>query len=401
MLVLVHALAGLLVLTLAGTPSAAAPRDRTPRLPVRFTVMPDFLNADVGDLRQAPGWEEGDPNGISPSWRTALDTVLSTVGADSPDFVLVPGDLVGGEWGEDVDGSGFFGPVTTFAEQVQAAMAAADLYYRQWRLRFGRHGLQVHAAVGDHEIGDNPWGPQFLRTAMFDELKHAWAEKFTHTDGGVPRYRYFPAGSPWEETAYAFRRGDMLFVTVDVWKRTPEGGVVADVVGRQLRWLDRLLAQQRRQGARWIVVQGHTPVLAPVRLFRSSNITLEAGANSAFWRVLRKHGVNLYLSGEAHAPTARTDGVLQVTTGSLLFRGRYDYLRVVAGADRMRLVLRRFRSTFPEPDDLLWTTTRQPVPSLIELDPVPRTIGRATVVRRRDGSQRVVDRSGYLREYTG
>jgi hypothetical protein len=236
---------------------------------------------------------------------------------------------------------------------------------------------------------------------MFDDLKHAWAEKFTYRGTGVPRYPYFPQGSAKEETAYAFRRGDMLFVTVDVWQRTAEGGVVADVAGRQLRWLDRLLARQRRLGARWIVVQGHTPVLAPVRRWRTSNITLGAGSDSAFWQVLRKHRVNLYLCGEAHAPTAKTDGVLQVTAGSLLFRGRYDYLRVVAGADEMRLVLKRFRSTFPEPEDLLWATTEQRVPALIEVDPVPRTIGRATLLLRRDGSQRVVDRSGSLRAYAG
>ena len=54
----------------------------------RFVSMPDFLNVDTDHPQD--GWED------------AVSYILQSVKAEKPDFLLVPGDLVMGEWHERV-----------------------------------------------------------------------------------------------------------------------------------------------------------------------------------------------------------------------------------------------------------------------------------------------------------
>jgi hypothetical protein len=89
-----------------------------------FVSMPDFLNADVADERDRPAWRPGLPNSITGYYRRAIDIVLDEVESENPDAVFVAGDLVQGHWGSDVDDTGIFGPVDTFAQQLQAVTQA-------------------------------------------------------------------------------------------------------------------------------------------------------------------------------------------------------------------------------------------------------------------------------------
>ena len=50
----------------------------------------------------------------------------------------------------------------------------ARIYYSQWETAFARHGLVVHPAVGDHEIGDNPWDTA-RRRSLVTTYRDAWA----------------------------------------------------------------------------------------------------------------------------------------------------------------------------------------------------------------------------------
>ena len=40
---------------------------------------------------------------------------------------------------------------------LRAWRRAADVYFPAYRDRFTSHGLVTYPAVGDHEIGDDPW----------------------------------------------------------------------------------------------------------------------------------------------------------------------------------------------------------------------------------------------------
>ena len=95
-------------------------------------------------------------------------------------------------------------------------------------------------------------------------------------------------------------------MTLDVFRRT-SAGVVASVGGGQLRWLDRVLGAARPAGVRWLVVQGHTPVL-PARTFSSSGALVAGGRGSPLWRTLVRHRVDLYVAGEVHVVSARRAG---------------------------------------------------------------------------------------------
>ena len=59
-------------------PDAAASigEPRRKALLYRFASTSDAWNNDIGDVREASGWEPGEPNSINRSWRRATDAVL-------------------------------------------------------------------------------------------------------------------------------------------------------------------------------------------------------------------------------------------------------------------------------------------------------------------------------------
>ena len=95
--------------------------------PWGFVSIPDFLNFDIEYPQE--GWED------------ALGFIMDSMKKEDPAFAMVAGDLVMGHWG-------------TQKEEINKW---ADKYYPGWIQRFKNHGLKVYAALGDHEIRDNPW----------------------------------------------------------------------------------------------------------------------------------------------------------------------------------------------------------------------------------------------------
>jgi hypothetical protein len=355
-----------------------------------FVSMPDFLNTDVGDtrVRAGQGWDPGDPTSINSAWTRALDVILDEVQAEEPAAVLVAGDLVDGHWGMDVEpATGIFGPVGTQQERLTAVTNAGALYYRQWADRFEERGLRALPALGDHEIGDNPWPAGSFKHAAVPTFKQAWADAFTKTSAGGHRYSMRPVGTAFEDTAYAVRIANTLFVTVDVFRPTADG-VDVTVTGAQLRWLNRLLGRMRTKGVEHIVVQGHTPVLGPVRARHSSALTMTGGADTAFWRLLDRHDVDLYLAGEMHDMTTLTaDGVVQVVHGALATWGEANYLVGYVYADRIELTLKEFRGARTNPRKL-WNTDRKGPARGIWFQREPATVG--TMVIDKSGDETVL-----------
>jgi len=374
-----------------------APVAATAQAPLfSFVSMPDFLNADIGDVRvrAGVGWDPGDPNSINDSWTRALDVILDDVQARGPAAVLVAGDLVEGHWGVDIRGTGTFGPVRTRRERLAAIRNAGNVYYPQWKQRFTERGLRVLPAVGDHEIGDNPWREGTFKLAAVPTYKRVWAKTFTRTPTGH-RFGKRPVGTPFESTAYAVRIQNTLFVTVDIYKRTREG-VQLTVDGGQLAWLDRTLGRARRSGVTHLVVQGHAPVVGPVRSTHSSEMTMSGGRYSPFWRVLQRHDVDLYLAGEMHAMTSHAaDGVVQVVHGALATLGQANYLVGRVYPRRIELELRRFRGRVTD-ERHLWNTDRKRPHRGVSFRRGSVVVG-TMVIDKRSGVTMLRDQSGRLR----
>ena len=167
---------------------------------------------------------------------------------------------------------------------------------------------------GDHEIGDNPWTPGENKGYLVKHFRHVFAENFNFDRDGRFLYPDFidnipprPVGTDYQETSLAFIHKNVLFVTIDVLhQQSPllrlgeDGSVAGHVTGDHLKWFDSILqAGQKNTQVKHIIVQGHFPVLYPVRKVKSSGIYMKKdGTNSKFWETMRRRGVDIYFAGE-------------------------------------------------------------------------------------------------------
>lgn len=271
-----------------------------------FASMPDFLNVDT--LYPQPGWEP------------ALDYILKSVKAENPEFLLIPGDLVMGHWPSKADIDRY-----------------AAIYYPAWTSRMNMHGLKVYAAIGDHDVGDNPWPEGKV------ELVPHFKSKFRD-------YMKMPLNGPehMKGTAFWWKHRGVLFISVDVFEEGDggrQGKINTQVTGQQLAWLEQVLQENRY--AQHIIVMGHTPILGPVRKWSSSGLMLAGGRESPLWQTMKKYGVDVYLCGEVHAITCiERDGVMQIAHGGLIgYNTRTNYLVCRVFKDRMELDLKEIDLT--------------------------------------------------------
>jgi predicted phosphodiesterase len=368
----------------------------TPRR-LRLLSSPDFLNADIGDLRQGPGfWNpHRSANSTSPAYERAIDHVLDDWQRQQPDAVLVAGDLVDGRWGRDSHHTGNFGPVGNPAQRATATRLAAATYFPQYLKRFRDHHLELYPAAGDHEYGDNPWTVSKRRLAPV--FQQQFARYFTRTASGRPRFRDHPTG-PHAGSAYAFRPApDVQVVTIDPFDIAPDHARIR-VDRQQLRWLARVLRKAQEDGVRWTIVQGHVPILEPVRSRGSSNLHYQGGSRSRLWHLFRKFGVDVYLCGEVHDVTATSqDGILQLTHGGAFQFGLTTYAVLDVHDDRLDVTLRDYAVKVRDARDhsRLWETVRSGLKKWVRVDRDPVTIGTLTL----DPTGQVTRRTGILLPY--
>ena len=257
-----------------------------------FVSIPDFLNVDV----KYP----------EPKWEEALSYVLESIKAEDPDFVLIAGDLVMGRWWRDVD-------------QINEL---SEFYYSAWTRRMQDHGLKYYAAVGDHELGDNPWVRGGMREKEAMGTMHCTdLNNVSYYEDAFRKYLKMPLNGPshMRGLAYYFVHKNSLFVSVDVFEKNMMGTAgrgLASVTGAQLKWLEQILAAH--DDVDHIIVMGHTPILGPVRWKYSSRLMLAKGQDSELWQTMKKNNVDLYLCGEVHAMTCiEADGIEQISHGAL------------------------------------------------------------------------------------
>lgn len=373
----------------------------------RFISTPDFLNQDVADLTADGRREFVDKrtgkvaNSTNAEYDAALDHVVSEMASHGTDDVLVAGDLVEGRWGRDDAGTGVFGPVRTPAQRLRAWRRAAEVYYPAWRERFEDHGLTTYTALGDHEIGDDPWRARSdewidFKRRHVPEFKRIYADQMLTGADGKPRFTERPTGQA-RHTAYSVRLDrNVLLVTIDVFERRGKD-VHMSVDPAQLRWLKGVLRQARKDDVPWVMVQGHVPMTAKVRTRNSSHLVYEDGARSALWRTMVRGGVDVYLSGEVHDQTVHErDGILQVSHGSLFYRGEASYVVGQATADRLVLENYQFRGEIGF-EDRLWTTSRQGAPGHISYPGASLVTGTLEASHTRSGGLKVDESAGVLR----
>lgn len=398
-----------------GETDARGPRERPPVPPApvladayRFVSAPDFLNQDVADLT-ADGRRthvvKGTgqvANSTNASYETALDRVIDEMASHGTRDVLVPGDLVEGRWGRDDSRAGVFGPVRTEAQRMRAWRRAADVYFPAWFERFDAHDLRTYPAVGDHEVGDDPWRTR-RRNPWVDfkrrhvpQIKKIFADHALTRADGRPRFTDRPRRGPARRTAYAVRLdADVLLVTLDVFERRG-GDVHISVDPAQLRWLEGVLRRARRADVPWVMVQAHTPMPGSVRVRNSTHLVYEGGLRSDLWRTMVDGGVDVYLSGEVHDQTVRQrDGILEVSHGSLFYRGEASYVVGQATRDELVLENRQFRGTVGY-DERLWTTSRKGAPGEVTYPVRSIVTGTLVAARTRSGGLRVEDAEGVL-----
>lgn len=366
---------------------------------LRLLSSPDFLNADVADLRRGPNYwsPKRSENGSNNSYERVLDKILDDWSAKEPDAVLVAGDLVDGHWGRDDLRTGNFGPVSNHTEMREALRRAAATYYPAWQRRFAAHGLDVYPATGDHEYGDNDWSSEKRYLAPYFAAE--FARYFTTKKSGRPRFKDHPSG-PHARTAYAWRpTPDVQVVSIDVFDITRQGAHVR-VDRAQMTWLRKTLAKAKRDDVTWTVVQGHTPILGPVRFEHSSRLHYEGGAKSELWKVFKKYGVDVYLNGEVHDVTATVqDGILQLSHGGAFQYGLTNYALLDFRGDRLDITLNDYRLRLREARDRsrLWETTREGMKKVASLTGGPTTIGTMTLW----AGGRITHRTGILRPFHG
>ena len=303
----------------------------------RLISSPDLFNADIGDISHVRGYKPGF-NTWNASKAANMANLFGQFRAENADGYLVAGDLVQGRWTEDQSNTGIFGPSKTVKQAKRRIKVAGNAYYSGWKGFWTAAGIplsKVHPALGDHEIGDNPWRNDTAKGqkkfANVSTFKDVWAKHFTRNESGGLRYAEHPVGTDFDDTAYAtYVTPGLLVVTVNVFKQTRDE-VRATVDAGQLDWLDGVLSEGRRRGAT-IVVQGHTPIAGPVRQCDcSSGLMLQGGVKSRLWKMMVKRDVDFYFAGEVHASSARQEtvgGLVQISHGTIAGYGPVGFLRM-------------------------------------------------------------------------
>jgi len=277
--------------------------------PWRFVSIPNFVGADLAYPQ--PGWED------------TLDYILKAIKAEDPAFVLVPGDLVMGHW-PDKDS------IEKFAE----------VYYSAWLQRMKDHRLAFYAVPGDHEIGGAPWPEE--KAKLVGNFQRQFQKHLGMPLTGPVRMR---------GTAYWFLYEDTLFTALNVFEKGegPLGGIVPQVTGEQLEWLESVIADN--PGVKRIVAMGHVPVLGPQD---GDSLVISGGKDSPLWKTLKKHGADLYLCGQTAAVAGlHSDGVCQIAHGSSFGHDpKVNYLVATVYPDRIDLELKEIEVA--NEDGRLW-----------------------------------------------
>ncbi len=307
-----------------------------------FVSMPDFLNNDI----RYP----------EPKWDEALDYALDQIKKENPEFLLVAGDMVQGRWWRSRD-------------QIKRR---GKVYYSEWCQRMRDHDLKYYTAVGDHELGDNPWrkeGKQSMYNWCMKGEKNFECpctdfDNVSLYEEMYVKYMKMPKNGPegMKGLSYYVVHQNTLFIVVDVFEKEhmAEGVGTATVTGKHLEWVEEIL-QKYQNEVDHIIVMGHTPILGPVRVASSSGLMLKDGGDSPLWQVMKKYNVDLYLCGEVHAVTCiEKEGIEQISHGGIFgYENIVNYMVVTVEPEKIFLKIKAIKTEF-DGDKLYQTYMNHP-----------------------------------------
>ena len=322
-------------------------QSQTNTSPWSFVSSPDWFNQDIADLSgstdgvmEAPGWDNnvsGGTNGVSTEMVTVYDSIVTEMASYNPEAVAIAGDLINGVWFKDETLLDMFDPSTR--NRATAISNAASIYYGWQKQLFASNGINiVLGAIGDHEIGDDDWPEGSEKASHVTTMKQAFSENMVDPLGlpdQINGVSSRPTVTGYQYGNYAYQLNNVLFVTVDVWRQDNPATVINEhyrsvspeiTNTAVLDWLDDILvAADNDATIDHVIVQGHTPVLRPVRMQLTSGTLLVNREDSGFWQILRQHDhtnggkVRFYLSGEVHTITATKDlqsDIIQLVHGN-------------------------------------------------------------------------------------
>jgi hypothetical protein len=256
--------------------------------------------------------------------------------------MVIPGDTNGGHWYLKPYRDGLRSVYPDLSDE-EVIRKASHLCYGGLRNAMAAAGYdRLLVAVGDHEIGDNPWQPGSEVSRLVPEFRAGHADVFNeeavrdpadpenarlwkYEPNAFTSNRLFaepigdvpsrPLGTAYEETSFAWQYKNVLFVTVDVFRQDDadvrlgeEGTIIGDISGKHMAWFKSVLAEAATiPSIRHIVVQSHLPIIYPVRKYASSGMMVEHNDDSPFLQAMREGGVDLYLAGEVHSNTVTLD----------------------------------------------------------------------------------------------
>jgi hypothetical protein len=264
---------GFILILLCFYSQSVGQMNKTKNKNIKFVSFPDFFNFDIPEP-----W---------PQYDTAVNYFLSEVKKEKPNFVLIDGDLVNGHWWDS----------------PSCVQHMGNLYYPAWKRRMDKFGFKYYTAIGDHELGDDPWPKEKVK--LIPAFEKAYTSNLYMPQNG-PDYK--------KGLAYYVREGNLLLITVETFEITGDT-MYTGVIGEQLAWMEKVLEQNK--DAIFKIVQGHVGLWGEIKSRSSSKLMHVNGKNSDFYKLMARYGVDLYLAGEFHDVTIlESEGIWQIVHGS-------------------------------------------------------------------------------------
>lgn len=291
-------------------------------------------------------------------WNNAVKVLTYIKQQYGGELVMMPGDSVsyGGQSNDEIREKL---NATLDMSMNEAIYTAGYNCYTMVRQLFSFVGYNtILAAVGDHELGGNRGfaiGERVTKISTIPSYRRAVADgynkdanyNFLYSDKiGTADSR--PLGTVFEETSYAYRYKNSLFITVDAFKTAidnktnyldkvnglgGEGTITCDVDGMHLEWFENVLVEARNDTTiKHIFVQAHLPILQPVRKVQTSGQFMDYADQSNFWKVMNQYGVDVYFAGDVHSSTASVARDPSSTVVQIVSRGNpfNNFLHVYA-----------------------------------------------------------------------
>ncbi|GAB1308871.1 hypothetical protein KH5_15540 [Urechidicola sp. KH5] len=240
------------------------------------------------------------------------------------ELITIPGDIVSGHWYNKKFVKRFTSePKFTNYTTSQVVAEACKRSFGGLKQLIHNSGYEhLLVAVGDHEIGDNPWGKGKEVVKHIPTFREEFGKVFTKDVNGNSRFTEKignaparPIGTIYEHTSNSVQYKNVLFITLDMFRFDDEntvlgnqGVVSGDITGEHLAWLTLVLKEaQAIKSIDHIVVQSHLPIIYPVRKYASSGMLVDDRESEKILDLFRTYNVDLYLAGEVHMNTLTKD----------------------------------------------------------------------------------------------